>query len=195
MSWGLTVKIWVVNDVLCIVVSLQVFVTYCKSLALIFSVFCSIIVKFGTEDIHRNYWMVCEFCENRCSESHSLVKGINWYLCTFYLCLVWGKFRILFIMSITCVPLVIIIRPTWNNVRFRRRIKHNTQVVYDLAWSTQYKQVPSLYCSAAYCALRDCHNSLFCSAEGLCAAILNIRQSYSKVKLRKNVFVIRYIQR
>jgi len=123
MSWGLSVKIWVVN-VLCTVASLQVFATDYICFAQIFSIFHSIIVKLGAGDVNRNYWMVCEFCENRCSESHSLVKGINWY-CVLST-LVWGKFRILFIMSSMCVSLVMIIRPTWNNVGIIKCTTHST---------------------------------------------------------------------
>jgi hypothetical protein len=50
-------------------------------------------VKFSLEAVSKVLWSICEFCENRCSEDHTFLEGVN-EICpiSYVLDLIWIEF-------------------------------------------------------------------------------------------------------
>jgi hypothetical protein len=46
----------------------------------VFYIFCPILIEFAADEVQGNLWGPCEYCEDWCYQSHTVVRGINEFL-------------------------------------------------------------------------------------------------------------------
>jgi len=68
-------------------------------------IFCPFWINFSTGDVHKNLLSYYGFHENWFSESHTLLEGINEFLCIFSTFIIWFGCSLVYIMMLNvCCP-------------------------------------------------------------------------------------------